>query len=55
MSALAQALTGPAIEVVAKATGRRFTVESKRTIVREADGRVVRLYGDFERGVYDVL
>ena len=37
MSALAQARGGPAIEVVAKATRRRFTVEYKRTIVREAD------------------
>ena len=32
------ALGGPAIEVVAKATRRRFTVEYKRKIVREADG-----------------
>jgi transposase len=37
MSALEQALGGPAIEVVAKATRRRFTVEYKRQIVREAD------------------
>lgn len=37
MSALAQALAGPAIEVVAKATRRRFTVAYKRAIVREAD------------------
>ena len=37
MSALEQAL-GPAIEVVAKATRRQFTVEYKRKIVREADG-----------------
>src|SRR5205809_8149273 len=37
MSALEQALGGPAIEVVARATGRRFTVEYKRKIVREAD------------------
>ena len=38
MSALGQALDGgPAIEVVAKATRRRFTVEYKRKIVREAD------------------
>ena len=37
MRALEQALGGPAIEVVAKATRRRFTVEYKRTIVREAD------------------
>jgi len=38
MSALEQALGGPAIEVVAKATRRRFTVEYKQKIVREADG-----------------
>src|SRR5213594_2765780 len=38
MSALEQALGGPAIEVVAKATRRRFTVEYKRKIVRAADG-----------------
>jgi hypothetical protein len=38
MSALEQALGGPAIEVVGKATRRRFTVEYKRKIVREADG-----------------
>jgi transposase len=38
MSALEQALGEPAIEVVAKATRRRFTVEYKRKIVREADG-----------------
>jgi transposase len=37
MSALEQSLDGPAIEVVAKATRRRFTVEYKRKIVREAD------------------
>ena len=37
MSAWEQALGGPAIEVVAKATRRRFTVEYKRKIVREAD------------------
>jgi len=39
MSALEHAVVGPAIEVVAKATRRRFTVEYKRKIVREADGR----------------
>jgi len=39
MSALEQALGGSVIEVVAKATGRRFTVEYKRKIVREADAR----------------
>ena len=38
MSALEQALGGPAIEVVAKAKRRQFTVEYKRKIVREADG-----------------
>ena len=37
MSALEQSLVEPAIEVVAKATRRRFTVEYKRKIVREAD------------------
>src|SRR5512132_1464652 len=37
MGALEQALGGPVIEVVAKATRRRFTVEYKRKIVREAD------------------
>ena len=38
MNALEQAHGGSAIEVVAKATRRRFTVEYKRAIVREADG-----------------
>jgi hypothetical protein len=38
MSALEQAVGGPAIEVVAKATRRRFSVDYKRKIVREADG-----------------
>src|SRR6266436_2977348 len=37
MSAREQALGGPVIEVVAKATRRRFTVEYKRKIIREAD------------------
>ena len=37
MRALEQVPSGPAIEVVAKATRRRFTVEYKRAIVREAD------------------
>jgi transposase len=37
MSALEQALKGPAIEVVANATRRRFTVEYKRKILREAN------------------
>ena len=38
MSALEQAVGGPAIEVVAKATRRQFTLEYKRKVVREADG-----------------
>ena len=38
MSAVEQALGGPEIEVVAKATRRRFTLDYKRKIVREADG-----------------
>jgi len=38
MSALEQTVGGPAIEVVAKATRRQFTLEYKRKIVREADG-----------------
>src|SRR5438309_8692955 len=38
MSALEQALGGPAIEVVAKATRRRCTVEYRRGSVREAEG-----------------
>ena len=38
MGAPEQTVGGPAIEVVAKATRRRFTVEYKRKIVREADG-----------------
>ncbi len=37
MSAFEQVLGGPAIEVVAKATRRRFTAEYKRKILREAD------------------
>ena len=37
MGAPEQVVGGPAIEVVAKATRRRFTVEYKRKIVREAD------------------
>jgi transposase len=37
MSAWEQALGGPAIEVVAKATRRQFRLEYKRKIVREAD------------------
>ncbi len=38
MSTVEGALGGPAIEVVAKATRRRFTLDYKRKIVREADG-----------------
>jgi transposase-like protein len=38
MSTVERALGGPAVEVVAKATRRRFTLEYKRKIVREADG-----------------
>ena|SRR5713226_5766867 len=38
MSTVEAALDGPAIEVTAKATRRRFTVGYKRKIVREADG-----------------
>jgi transposase len=38
MSTVQQALGGPEIEVVAKATRRRFTLDYKRKIVREADG-----------------
>jgi hypothetical protein len=33
-----QALGGPKIEVVAKATRRRFTLDYKREIVRKVDG-----------------
>src|SRR3972149_5382829 len=38
MSATEMALVGPEVEVVAKASRRRFTMEYKRKIVREADG-----------------
>ena len=38
MSATEMALAAPEVEVVAKANRRRFTVEYKRKIVREADG-----------------
>ncbi len=38
MSTVEGALGGPAIEVVAKATRRRFTLDYKWKIVREADG-----------------
>lgn len=37
MSVLERALGGPEIEVTAKASRRRFTLEYKRKIVREAD------------------
>jgi transposase-like protein len=37
MSPSEHVVVGPVIEVVAKATRRRFTVEYKRKIVREAD------------------
>jgi transposase-like protein len=37
MSATERILSAPETEVVAKATRRRFTVEYKRAIVREAD------------------
>ena len=42
-TAVEGALGGPAIEVVAKATRRRFTLEYKRKIVREADACKPRL------------
>ena len=38
MSATVTAVAAPEVEVVAKATRRRFTVEYKRKIVREAAG-----------------
>ena len=38
MSSKEMAVAGPEVEVVAKASRRRFTVEYKRKIVREADG-----------------
>jgi transposase len=38
MSTVEPALGGPEIEVVARATRRRFTLEYKRKIFREADG-----------------
>ena len=38
MEALARTLDGAEIEVTAKATRRRFTLEYKRRVVREADG-----------------
>ena len=38
MSSKEMALVAPEVEVVAKASRRRFTVEYKRKIVREADG-----------------
>jgi len=38
MSTLERALGGAETEVTAKATRRRFTLDYKRKIVREADG-----------------
>ena len=38
MSGTEMTLVAPEVEVVAKASRRRFTVEYKRKIVREADG-----------------
>ena len=38
MSGTERTLVAPEVEVVAKASRRRFTVEYKRKIVREADG-----------------
>ncbi len=38
MSGTEMALVEPEVEVVAKASRRRFTVAYKRQIVREADG-----------------
>src|SRR3982074_1523585 len=38
MSAPERVLSGPEIEVAAKATRRRFTLDYKRKVVREADG-----------------
>ena len=38
MSTTEMALAGPEVEVVAKASRRRFTMEYKRKMVREADG-----------------
>src|SRR2546430_1617813 len=38
MSSTANSVVAPEVEVVAKASRRRFTVEYKRQIVREADG-----------------
>jgi transposase-like protein len=38
MSGTERTLVAPEVEVAAKATRRRFTVEYKRKIVREADG-----------------
>jgi transposase-like protein len=38
MGTTEMALAGPEVEVVEKASRRRFTVEYKRKIVREADG-----------------
>ena len=55
MSALEQAVVGPAIEVVAKATRRRFTVEYKRKIVREADACKPRFVDHAPAEVYATL
>jgi len=38
MSSTVNSVVAPEVEVVARATRRRFTVEYKRQIVREADG-----------------
>jgi transposase len=38
MSSTVNSVVAPEVEVVAKATRRRFTVEYRRQIVREADG-----------------
>ena len=38
MSSVERILVAPEVEVAAKATRRRFTVEYKRKVVREADG-----------------
>jgi hypothetical protein len=51
MGAPEQTLRGPELEVPAKATRRRFTLEYKRKIVREADGyRTPGAVGALPRG-----
>jgi hypothetical protein len=51
MSIVERPLGGPEIEVVAKATRRRFTLEYKRKIVREADRcKTPRAVGALRRG-----